>query len=201
MLAGIWLIGGVAVAVVLILVVRTRASKAKAAAEWTRLHALLSNRQIPRQSIAHTIVMLGKPFDKDRIYKAKDAVLQHRDHEDAWIRHEVLWFVGSWGRLQECLPILIHAMHNDPFEDNRAYAARSIGTVMRGTQDSLAIKELLSVLKNQSEKTTVRLDAYRGLLLTVKGESAEHEANHFPWSEKDLSDVDWHWVSHLESLA
>jgi hypothetical protein len=107
--------------------------------KWNELLDRLKAEQIPSQEIGSAIVKLGKPFNKERILAAKDVVAAYLNHADAWVRHEAMWFLTSWGRLPEYQAALVHALRCDPDVDNRAYAASCLGTLRKGSKNPEAI--------------------------------------------------------------
>src|SRR5712671_2096903 len=161
--------------------------------EWNELLEKLKNQQIPSPEIGSAIVKLGKPFDKGRILAAKDVVASYLNHEEPWVRREAMWFLTSWGGLQEYSRALIHALQNDPLPDNRAYAASSLGVLFKGSKNSEAIKALRLTLEDTNEEELVRKYAYRSLLQIAKDEPTVD----FPPHERQLSDIDWQWVTSI----
>ena len=159
---------------------------------WNKLLEKLRKNEIPPQEIGSAIVKLGKPFDQKKILAAKDVVAAYLNHENDWVRHEAMWFLTSWGRLPEYQPALVHALRHDPFVDNRSYAATCLGRLRKGSKDLEAIRALKEVLEDDKEDKTVRKEAYGSLL-----EIAKNQPEDFRTDEKQLSDIDWNWVSSL----
>jgi hypothetical protein len=159
---------------------------------WNQLLEKLKNGEIPPQEIGSAIVKLGKPFDRGRILAAKDVVAAYLNHENYWARHEAMWFLTSWGRLPEYQPALVRALRHDPFVDNRSYAATCLGRLRKGSKDLEAIRALKEALEDDKEDETVRKEAYGSLL-----EIAKNQPEDFRTDEKQLSDIDWNWVSSL----
>jgi HEAT repeat protein len=161
---------------------------------WNELLEKLRSRGIPSQEIGRAIVKLGKPFDRQRILSAKDVIASYLNHEDNWVRREAMWFLTSWGRLVEYQPALIHALRNDPFLDNRSYAATCLGALQRGTQNPEAVRALRDTVEDTEEDELVRKYAYRSLLEIVWGDSAPSFSPH----DQDLSSIDWDWVRSIQ---
>ncbi len=82
---------------------------------------------LPAGSIHTAIVQLGKPYDKERIRKAKEVVADYLNDNDPWVRHEAVWFLAGWGRLVEYESRVAEIMLHDPSEDNRGFAANCLG--------------------------------------------------------------------------
>jgi hypothetical protein len=160
---------------------------------WNELLEKLKAAQIPSREIGSAIVKLGKPFDQERILAAKDVVAGYLNHADAWVRHEAMWFLTSWGRLPEYQPALVHALRHDPDVDNRAYGASCLGTLRKGSKNPEAMMALKEALEDMQEDELVRKYAYRSLLEIVKNDP---ESSFSP-NDKQLSDIDWDWVRSL----
>jgi len=161
--------------------------------KWNELLDKLKRGEICSAELGSAIVRLGKPFNKDNILAAKDVIATYLNHEDAWVRHEAMWFLTSWGRLPEYKSALTHALQNDPVPDNRAYAASCLGVLCKGGKNPEGIKALKSTVENQQEDELVRKYAYRSLLQITKTD----EVTAFSPNDKQLSDIDWDWVSSL----
>ena len=159
---------------------------------------------MPPGEIAHTIVLLGKPYDNQRISQASSAVAAYLNHLDPWVRHEVLWFLGSWGELQEYLPQVRLAMEHDADADNRQYAAVCIGRMKLHTSDPSVLGALGRVVENGSEEDHVRVSAYFAML-RVSGREREcplSDQTAFDMGMKSLQDINFAWVtSVLSSLV
>ncbi|HMK22100.1 MAG TPA: HEAT repeat domain-containing protein [Terriglobales bacterium] len=149
--------------------------------------------QIPVDQIGHAIEKIGKPFDQAKILAAKDTVAPYLDHNDSWVRHEAMWFLTSWGRLKEYQPALIRALQSDPDLDNRSFAAACLGKLCQGTNEAEAVAALKTTVEDSDLEQLLRLYAYRALLQVVKGISDLEYSPH----ERQLSEVDWKWVSSL----
>jgi hypothetical protein len=160
---------------------------------WDDLLDQLKNGQIPHDQIGSTIVKLGKPFASARIIAAKDTVALYLDHSDSWVRHEAMWFLTAWGKLNEYQPALIGALRTDPDNDNRSFAATCLGRLREGTSDAEAVAALKGTVEDQTQDELVRLYAYGALRQVVKGDSDLAYSPH----EHKLSDVDWGWVNSL----
>lgn len=161
--------------------------------QWNELLEKLRNKEIPAKEIGSAIVKLGKPFDQKRILVAKDVVAPYLNHEDDWVRHEAMWFLTSWGRLAEYQPALIHALREDPFVDNRSYAATCLARLQKGTKNPEATRVLKEAVENTQEDELVRKYAYRSLLEVVRNDPGPD----FDAADQQLSDIDWDWVESL----
>ncbi|HWZ46192.1 MAG TPA: HEAT repeat domain-containing protein [Candidatus Saccharimonadales bacterium] len=162
---------------------------------WNELLEKLKAEQIPSHEIGSAIVKLGKPFDQERILAAKDVVAAYLNHADAWVRHEAMWFLTSWGRFPEYQPALVHALRHDPDLDNRAYAASCLGTLRKGSKNPEAMRDLKEALEDAQEDELVRKYFYRSLLEVVKNDPVTD----FSLNDKQLSDIDWAWVRSLSA--
>ena len=136
--------------------------------KWNDLLEKLRNKELPTQEIGSAIVKLGKPFDPEKILAAKDVVAAYLNHEDDWVRHEAMWFLGSWGRLLEYQPALVHALRHDPFVDNRSYAATCLGRLRKGSKNLEAVRALKEAVEDGQEDELVRKEAYASLLEIMK---------------------------------
>jgi HEAT repeat protein len=163
--------------------------------EWNDLLEKLRGERIPTEGIGSAIVRLGKPFDRERIQLARDVVARYLSHEDAWVRHEAMWFLTSWGRLHEYESALIHAMKSDSDIDNRFFAASWLGVLGEERKSTEAIRALRDVLEDTQQDELVRKVAYRSLLDIAKPRPARDFTPH----ENGLCDVDWTWVSSLRT--
>ena len=165
--------------------------------EWDEVLEKLKAQKFPTDEIGPAIVKLGKPYNEKRILRAKNVVAAYLKHPDNWVRHEAMWFLGSWGKLRQFQPALIDALQNDPDSDNRDYASLCLAHLLRGTGDLGAIKALKEVVLNEKEDKLVRLSSYGALLEIVdKRSGVDFQAN-----DKDLSDIDWAWVRSLPISA
>ena len=166
---------------------------------WEDIYSLLRGQELPPDQVGPAIVHLGKPFNADRINRAKDVVARYLKDPDALIRHEAMWYLGAWGCIDEYLPSLVDAMQRDPNADNRAFAARCVGRLLAKRCEKSAVLQLMTVLQNESEQEEVRTSAYGALLMAMRGPSADKLADDFQvWKEKGLQDVDWSWIESLK---
>jgi HEAT repeat protein len=149
------------------------------------------------QEIARAIAWVAKPFDKIRFETAKPVVAELLHHPDAVVRHEAIWFLGSWGKETAFVPALIQIMQNDSDIWNRAYAARCVGNLSR-TGDSTVVGALLQVVRDTEEEDDVRTSAYGALLLAVNGANCSGAADDFQiWHSKGTRDIDQAWLDSL----
>jgi len=160
---------------------------------WDDLLDQLKNGQIPHDQVGSTIVKLGKPFASARIIAAKDTIALYLNQSDSWIRHEAMWFLTAWGKLNQYQPALIGAHRTDPDNDNRSFAATCLGRLREGTRDAEAVAALKGMVVDQTQDELVRLYAYGALRQVVNGDSDLAYSGH----EHKLSDVDWDWVNSL----
>ncbi len=160
--------------------------------EWEVLLRRLSASEVPDSEIGSAIVHLSKPLDRQRVAAAKDTVLSYLNHQNAWARHEALWFI-RWAGLLEEKSALIHALNNDPDPDNRGHAALCIEQMLRGTSDREAVDALKVKVQDAAEDAAVRYIAY-GALIEV---ATDRSGSEFYTGTENLDNVDWAWVSKL----
>jgi hypothetical protein len=77
--------------------------------------------------------------------------------------------------------------------DNRSYAALCLAHLSSGNVDPEVVKILKESVQDEKEDKLVRLSAYGALLEIAKSESGFD----FQAGDKNLSDIDWHWVESL----
>ncbi|MGH9521406.1 MAG: HEAT repeat domain-containing protein [Terriglobales bacterium] len=153
----------------------------------------MKRRELPPDDVARAIVVLAKPFDEYRISAAKEAVAAQLSHDDAWVRHEAVWFLGSWARLHEYKSAILNVMEHDPDADNRGYAASCIGVLARGSHDQESVEHLKTLLMNDHEDPLIRQYAFRSLLQVAGDERGDIYSPH----DQALTDADWQWVKQL----
>lgn len=155
---------------------------------WQDFFARLKRGEIPDDQIGPAIVHLAKPFDAARIETAKDTILTFLNHQNAWARHEAMWFI-RWANLIDHTPALIEALKNDPDSDNRRYAAICLAHLLQGTSDHDAIKELSRIVLEESEDSLVRVDCYGALVEML---NRENGSKYFGEpSRVEAIDLDW----------
>jgi hypothetical protein len=127
---------------------------------------LLESGTTESNKICHAIVEIGKPYDSKIIAEHASLVATYLNHPDCLVRHEAIWYLGSWGHLPEYVPQLLAAADGDLDPDNRAFATRSLGTILRHKKDRSLTGYLLDVIDNEREEADVRLwsYSYSGLL-------------------------------------
>jgi HEAT repeat protein len=171
---------------------------------WEAAYSLLSNKEEPSDSeaICAAITRLGKPFDEVRARRAAPLVSTYLHHEDFLIRYQAIWFLGCWGKLHEYLPLVVEAARSDEEVDNRAFAARCAGQILKSHHDTDAIKALLHMATNEGEEPDVRLAAYSALVYAFYGADGKSRAREFePTGGKAVSDFNLPWLASLPQWA
>jgi HEAT repeats len=166
-------------------------------ASWETILDELRSGTIPPGQIHTAIVRLGKPLDRRKIEKAKDAVSAYLEHPNPWIRHEALWFLGSWGRLREYEPQIIKALRFDPDEDNRSFAAFCLGTLEAGRNDPKVLRALKDVVLEPNEAEIVRVNSFAAMLEVAGRKIDRSEFFALQTGARGLSDIDWQWVNKI----
>lgn len=163
-------------------------------ASWNELLDALARGAIAPEQVHTAIVRLGKPLDKDRIQIAKHVVSRYLEHPDPWVRHEALWFLGSWGRLREFEPAIIRALRSDPVDDNREFAAACLGILEFGQNEPHVLKALRESVLNPGEAESVRLTSYAAMLEVTGVNIGKKDLSDFQMGRKLISDINWKWV-------
>jgi len=147
------------------------------------------------EQICKAIVGIGKPYDEEVIAAHAALVAMYLDHSDHVVRQEAIWFLGSWGHLPSYASRIYEAAQMDPDIHNRAYAAKSLGSILRQQKDASLAKHLLDVVEDEHEEIEVRLSAYSSLLY------AWNKADVFAFliGEKAISEVDRNFTSQLQA--
>ncbi len=167
---------------------------------WEEAYAMV---RIPRsdiepETICAAIARLGKPYDENRIRQAAPLVAACLRHDSFLVRYQAIWFLGSWARLAEYLPSVIEAAQSDANPDNRAFAARCAGQILKSIHNAYASEVLLRLATTESEEAEVRAAAYGSLLFAYFGETAEQDAREFdPMGSKGIQDFDLQWLGTL----
>jgi hypothetical protein len=168
---------------------------------WEGAYSLLLATERPSNPdlICAAITGLGKPFDAAQVHRAGSLVSKYLHHDNFLARYQAIWFLGCWGKLAEYLPLIIQSAQSDAEMDNRAFAARCAGQILKSHRDAFATKALLRLATSEEEEPDVRLSAYSALLYAFYGADAKLQATEFePAGDKTLEDFDLSW---LESLA
>jgi hypothetical protein len=168
---------------------------------WNGLLHDLQHRRVPSESVHTAIVRLAKPYDEQRIWRAKDVVAYFLNDNDPWVRHEALWFLASWGRLTEYEPQAVEMMLHDPFEDNRGFAANCLGILRAKHGEGGTLDVLRVVVLNEREAEQVRVKAYAAMRKIAGGDAPLSLVDLFDFEigGKRLHDIDWSWVSSSSS--
>ena len=167
---------------------------------WEAAYALLQGHQASAETgaLCAAITRLGKPLDPGLVMKGAPVVAEYLSHEDSVVRERAFWFLGCWGKIPSYLPSLIEAARSDEDVDNRAFAARCAGQILKSRHDRNAIRALLGIANNQADEPEARLAAYSALLYAFHGEAGKQQAQEFePMGDKDLADFDLPWLSSL----
>jgi HEAT repeat protein len=148
-----------------------------------------------RDEICGAIGVIGKPYDADVIQAHASLVAAYLDHADHVVRHQALWLLGSWGHLQRYAAHIHDAAHGDPDLYNRAFAAKSLGSILKQEKDPALTKHILAFVEDEKEKSEVRLSAYSGLLY------AWNRPDDFAFltGEKTISEVDPEFMTQLHA--
>lgn len=171
---------------------------------WDAANELLGGTERGRDAeiICTAITRLGKPFDLKQVKTAAPIVSKYLHHENFLVRYQAVWFLGCWGKLHEYLPEVIKAAQSDSEIDNRAFAARCAGQVLKSHHNAGAIKDLLYMVNDKSEEPDVRLAAYGALLYAFYGEDGKSRAREFePTGYKAVIDFDHTWLASLPKWA
>lgn len=125
---------------------------------WEAAHAFLSEAGSPSdvETICSAITRLGKPFDAMQMKRAAPLVYKYLHHEHFLVRYQAIWFLGSWGALPEYLSQVIDSARSDEEIDNRAFAARCAGQILKSQHDSNAAKALFQMATDEAEEPNVR---------------------------------------------
>lgn len=154
------------------------------------------------EAICTAIVQLGKPYNETEIRRASPLVAEYLHHENPLVRYQSIWFLGCWGKLPGYLNAVIDAAKADDELDNRAFAARCAGQILKKVKAKAAIESLLEMVNDPAEVPDVRLAAYSALLYAYKGDKARAEASDFePMGDKQLGDFDLSWLASLPKWA
>ncbi len=154
------------------------------------------------EAICAAITRLGKPFDLGQVKTAAPLVSEYLKHENFLVRYQVVWFLGCWGKLHDYLPLVIEAARSDEEVDNRAFAARCTGQILKSHHDADAIKALLHMATDELEEPEVRLAAYSALLYAFYGADGKSQAREFePTGDKAVTDFDLAWLASLPQWA
>ena len=144
--------------------------------------------------ICTAIVGIGKPYDAEVIRKHAVLVATYLDHPDHIVRHQAIWFLGSWGYLPEYASRVHDSARMDADVYNRAYAAKSLGSILRQEKDALLTKWLIAFVEDEQEEIDVRLSAYSGLLYAWN----RPDSFAFLLGEKKISEVDSDFLTQLQ---
>jgi hypothetical protein len=167
---------------------------------WEAAYSLLSEKEGPSDSeaLCAAITRLGKPFDEMRARRAAPLVSTYLHYEDFLVRHQAIWFLGCWGKLHEYLSLVMESAKSDEELDNRAFAARCAGQILKTHPDANAIKALLHMATDEGEEQDARLAAYSALLYAFYGVDGKSRAREFePTGGKKVSDFDTAWLTTL----
>jgi hypothetical protein len=171
---------------------------------WEGAYALLADTGAPSDpgTICAAITRLGKPLDLAQVNTAALLVSKYLRHENFLARYQAIWFLGCWGKIHEYLPLVVEAAQSDEEVDNRAFAARCAGQILKSHRDAYAIKALHHMATDEGEEPDVRLAAYSALLYAFYGAAGKSRAREFePVGEKAVTDFDLPWLSSLPEWA
>jgi HEAT repeat protein len=171
---------------------------------WEAAYSLLSKKEESSdyEAICAAITRLGKPFDEVRARRAAPLVSTYLHHEDFVVRYQAIWFLGCWGKLHEYLSLVMESAESDVELDNRAFATRCAGQILKTHPDANAIKALLRMATDQGEEPDVRVAAYSALVYAFYGADGKWRAREFePTGGKAVSDFDTSWLGTLPQWA
>jgi len=153
---------------------------------------------LDQEAICSAITRLGKPYDKQQVCRAAPLVQKFLHHDSHIVRYQAIWFLGSWGKQPEYLSCIIASAQSDADVDNRAFAARAAGTLLRLQRDARAIQALFDMATDEEEAEDVRMAAYGSLLYVYYGETARSQSQNFsPAGNKSVADFDRAWLAFL----
>lgn len=167
---------------------------------WEAAHSLLSEKEKPSDSetMCAAITRLGKPYDEMQVRRAAQLVSTYAHHENFLVRNQAIWFLGCWGKLHEYLPLVVESAQSDEELDNRAFAARCAGQILKTHRDTKAIKALLRMATDEGEEPDLRVAAYSALVYAFYGTDGKSRAREFePMGGKEVSDFDTSWLATL----
>jgi hypothetical protein len=167
---------------------------------WEEAYELLADaeRSSESEAICAAITRLGKPYDEQQVRRAAPLVLKYLNHENHVVRYQAIWFLGGWSKLHEYLPSIIQSAQSDADFDNRAFAARCAGQVLKSHRDTKATNVLLHMAMAEEEEPDVRLSAYSALIYAFYGEAGRNQAREFePVGNKSVGDFDLAWLASL----
>jgi HEAT repeat protein len=167
---------------------------------WDAAYSLLSEKEEPldRETISAAITKLGKPYDEMRVRRAAPLVSTYLHHEDFVVRYQAIWFLGCWGKLREYLSLVLESAQSDAETDNRAFAARCVGRILKTYPDANVIKALLHMATDEGEEADVRVAAYNALVNAFYGTDGTSRAQEFtPMGGKGVPDFDLSWLASL----
>jgi HEAT repeat protein len=157
---------------------------------------LLESKAATPEQIIQAIVQIGKPLDETVVKKTAALIASYLHHDDFLVRYQAIWFLSSWGRLPEYISEVIKAAKQDPNVDNRAFAARSAGLVLKKQKDKAALQSLAAMVEDQNEEPEVRTAAYSALLRTWN----KREARDFePMGDKSVEDIEVAWLERVKA--
>jgi len=155
----------------------------------------LESRAAEPKEICAVIVGIGKPYDAEVIRSHAALVATYLVHDDNVVRHQAIWFLGSWGHLPEYTSRIDYTANMDPDVYNRAYAAKSLGSILKHAKDASVTRSLLAFVEDEQEETEVRLSAYSGLLYAWN----RADSLAFLIGDKAISDVDREFLNQLHA--
>jgi hypothetical protein len=171
---------------------------------WDEAYSLLEKREgaSDAEMICAAITRLGKPFEAGHVERASSLVASYLADDNFLVRYQAVWFLGCWGKLRGYLPDIIRVAQTDAELDNKAFAARCAGQILKSKPDANAITSLLTIALSAAEDAEVRTAAYSALLYAFYGEKGRARARDFePTGTKSVEDFDTTWLSSLEARA
>lgn len=167
---------------------------------WEEAYSLLASteRNLDSEAICTAITRLGKPYEEQQVRRAAPLVHKYLHHDSHLVRHQAIWFLGSWGKLYGYLSSIIQSAQSDADDYNRAFAARCAGIILESHRDAEASKALLRLAIAEGEEPDVRIAAYGALLCASFGKAGWNRAREFePTGSKSVADFDLAWLMSL----
>jgi HEAT repeat protein len=125
------------------------------------------------------------------VERASSLVASYLSDDNFLVRYQAVWFLGCWGKLRGYLADIIRVAQIDIELDNKAFAARCAGQVLKSKPDANAVKVLLKMILSEAEDAEVRTAAYSALLYAFYGEDGRARARDFePTGTKSVEDFD-----------
>ncbi|WP_035347061.1 HEAT repeat domain-containing protein [Edaphobacter aggregans] len=137
-------------------------------------------------------------MSQTQMTQAAPLVSQYLHHSNHVVRYQAIWFLGCWGRMSNYLDQIIQSAETDPDLDNRAFAARCSGLILKSHQNPAAMRALLRLVNNENGSADLRCAAYSALIYGYYGENGAKAAHEFdPIGTKSIADFDIAWLTSV----